>query len=155
MVADPRLTATFFPNKSVLSRHFLITECPPSVKKNWYSRSRVVSNDRITVSRFIGDPFTILREVAVFFKPSGNCSGTWLTFIPIPITTEKESPRSCVISHNRPHTFLLAMSMSLGHFKLARWWLNSLMVEMAETPASRVMNESWSGLRLGFNRIDK
>ena len=33
MMTDPRLTETFFPNKSVLSLHFLITECPPSVKK--------------------------------------------------------------------------------------------------------------------------
>ena len=76
MMTGPRLTESFFPNKSVLSFHFLITECPPSAKKKRYSRSRVVSNDRITVSRFIGDPFTILREVAVFFKFSGNCSGT-------------------------------------------------------------------------------
>ena len=68
MMKDPRLTETFFPNKSVLSFHFLITECPPSAKKKRYSRSRVVSNDRITASRFIGDPFTILREVAVFFQ---------------------------------------------------------------------------------------
>ena len=76
MMIEPRLTETFFPNKSVLSFHFLITECPPSAKKKWYSRSRVVSNDRITVSRFMGDSFTILSDVAVFFKSSGNCSGT-------------------------------------------------------------------------------
>ena len=69
---DPRLIETILPNKSVLRRHFSITERPPSAKNKWYSRSRFVNSDRINVSRFVEDPFTTFREVALFFKSSGN-----------------------------------------------------------------------------------
>ena len=71
-------------------------------------------------------------EVAIFFKSSGNCSDVWLTFMPMPMITQLDSPCFFTISHNNPHTFLSLISMSFGHFKSACWLLNSFIVKAAE-----------------------